>query len=230
MQAMAGTQDRDRDRQRGERPRKPILETNGISDPVRILKFIDRFILYARTEKTIEERDINESDPAQVRLAKEVFELRRQLEERSRPPATPQSISRENRNLPLNQRYGNPLHEWDRFRAAAQVDYRRIAFCVTPECLVALRAQGRSSTLFDSISAIDNINEEQIWESILHLSQYSTLGTARNQLYRVPMNWNIQDFRNRWGDFNVRLMKTVSRRTALSTLECKTATPNETSL
>ncbi|KAL0223099.1 hypothetical protein P9112_002489 [Eukaryota sp. TZLM1-RC] len=68
----------------------------------------------------------------------------------------------------------------------------------------------------DSISAIDNINEEQIWESILHLSQYSTLETARNQLYRVQMNWNIQDFRNRWGDFTVRLMRTVSRSTAIS--------------
>ncbi|KAL0213821.1 hypothetical protein P9112_006005 [Eukaryota sp. TZLM1-RC] len=181
-----------------------------------ILKFIDRFILYARTERTIEERDINESDPTQVRLAREVSELRRQLEERSRPHATPQSISRENRNLPLDQRYGNPLHEWDRFRAAAQVDPRRIASCVTPECLAALRAQGRFSSLSDSISAIDNIDEEQIWESILHLSQYSTLETARNQLYRVQMNWNIQDFRNRWGDFTVRLMRTVSRSTAIS--------------
>ncbi|KAL0223098.1 hypothetical protein P9112_002488 [Eukaryota sp. TZLM1-RC] len=108
MEAMASSQDRDRDRQRGGRPRKPTLEANDISDPVRILKFIDRFILYARTERTIEERDINESDPTQVRLAREVSELRRQLEERSRPPATPQSISRENRNLPLDQRYGNP--------------------------------------------------------------------------------------------------------------------------
>ncbi|KAL0208786.1 hypothetical protein P9112_011373 [Eukaryota sp. TZLM1-RC] len=216
MEAMASSQDRDRDRQRGGRPRKPTLEANDISDPVRILKFIDRFILYARTERTIEERDINESDPTQVRLAREVSELRRHLEERSRPPATPQSISRENRNLPLDQRYGNPLHEWDRFRAAAQVDRRRIASCVTPECLAALRAQGRFSSMFDSISAIDNINEEQIWESILHLSQYSTLETARNQLYRVQMNWNIQDFRNRWGDFTVRLMRTVSRSTAIS--------------
>ncbi|KAL0215489.1 hypothetical protein P9112_007673 [Eukaryota sp. TZLM1-RC] len=194
MEAMASSQDRDRDRQRGGRPRKPTLEANDISDPVRILKFIDRFIL----------------------LAREVSELRRQLEERSRPPATPQSISRENRNLPLDQRYGNPLHEWDRFRAAAQVDPRRIASCVTPECLAALRAQGRFSSMSDSISAIDNINEEQIWESILHLSQYSTLETARNQLYRVQMNWNIQDFRNRWDDFTVRLMRTVSRSTAIS--------------
>ncbi|KAL0219525.1 hypothetical protein P9112_005178 [Eukaryota sp. TZLM1-RC] len=216
MEAMASSQDRDRDRQRGGRPRKPTLEANDISEPVRILKFIDRFILYARTERTIEERDINESDPTQVRLAREVSELRRQLEERSRPPATPQSISRENRNLPLDQRYGNPLHEWDRFRAAAQVNPRRIASCVTPECLAALRAQGRFSSMSDSISAIDNINEEQIWESILHLSQYSTLETARNQLYRVQMNWNIQDFRNRWGDFTVSLMRTVSRSTAIS--------------
>ncbi|KAL0226950.1 hypothetical protein P9112_014274 [Eukaryota sp. TZLM1-RC] len=216
MEAMASSQDRDRDRQRGGRPRKPTLEANDISDPVRILKFIDRFILYARTERTIEERDINESDPTQIRLAREVSELRRQLEERSRPPATPQSISRENRNLPLDQRYGNPLHEWDRFRAAAQVDPRRIASCVTPECLAALRAQGRFSSMSDSISAINNVNEEQIWESILHLSQYGTLETARNQLYRVQMNWNIQDFRNRWGDFTVRLMRTVSRSTAIS--------------
>ncbi|KAL0214766.1 hypothetical protein P9112_006950 [Eukaryota sp. TZLM1-RC] len=216
MQAMASSQDRDRDRQKGGRPRKPTLEANDISDPVRILKFIDRFILYARTERTIEERDINESDPTQVRLAREVSELRRQLEERSRPFATPQSISRENRNLPLDQRYGNPLHEWDRFRAAAQVDPRRIASCVTPECLAALRAQGRFSTMSDSILAFDNINEEQIWESILHLSQYSTLETARNQLNKVKMNCNIQDFRNRWGDFTVRLMRTVSRSTAIS--------------
>ncbi|KAL0223998.1 hypothetical protein P9112_003388 [Eukaryota sp. TZLM1-RC] len=216
MEAMASSQDRDRDRQRGGRPRKPTLEANDISDPVRILKFIDRFILYARTERTIEERDINESDPTQVRLAREVSELRRQLEKRSRPPATPQSISRENRNLALDQRYGNTLHEWDRFRAAAQVDPRRIVFCVTPECLAALRAQGRFSSMSDRISAIDNINEEQIWESILHLSQYSTLETARNQLYKVQMNWNIQDFRNRWGDFTVRLMRTVSRSTAIS--------------
>ncbi|KAL0219418.1 hypothetical protein P9112_005071 [Eukaryota sp. TZLM1-RC] len=216
MEAVASSQDRDRDRQRGGRPRKPTLEANDISDPVRILKFIDRFILYARTERTIEERDINESDPTQVRLARDVSELRRQLEERSRPPATPQSISRENRNLPLDQRYGNPLHEWDRFRAVAQVDPRRIASCVTPEYLAALRAQGRFSSMTDSISAIDNINEEQICESILHLSQYSTLETARNQLYRVQMNWNIQDFRNRWGDFTVRLMRTVSRSTAIS--------------
>ncbi|KAL0220011.1 hypothetical protein P9112_005664 [Eukaryota sp. TZLM1-RC] len=110
MEAMASSQDRDRDRQRGGRPRKPTLEDNDISDPVRILKFIDRFILYARTKRTIEERYINESDPTQIRLAGEVSELRRQLEERSRPPATPQSISRENRNLPLDQRYNNPLH------------------------------------------------------------------------------------------------------------------------
>ncbi|KAL0219636.1 hypothetical protein P9112_005289 [Eukaryota sp. TZLM1-RC] len=138
-------------------------------------------LLWVNIERTIEERDINESDPTQVRLAREVSELR----------------SRENQNLPLDQRYGNPLHKWDRFKAAAQVDPRRIASCVTPECLAALRAQGRFSTMSDSISAINNINEEQIWESILHLSQYSTLETARNQLYRVQMNWNIQDFRNR---------------------------------
>ncbi|KAL0218479.1 hypothetical protein P9112_004132 [Eukaryota sp. TZLM1-RC] len=30
------------------------------------------------------------------------------------------------------------------------------------------------------------------------------------------MNWNIQDFRNRWGDFTVRLKRTVSRSTAIS--------------
>ncbi|KAL0208949.1 hypothetical protein P9112_011536 [Eukaryota sp. TZLM1-RC] len=125
MEAMASSQDRDRDRQRGGRPRKPTLEANDISDLVRILKLIDRFIL----------------------LAREVSELRRQLEERCRCPATPQSISRENRNLPLDQRYGNPLHEWDRFRAAAQVDPRRIASCVIPECMAALRAQGRFSTI-----------------------------------------------------------------------------------
>ncbi|KAL0210046.1 hypothetical protein P9112_010130 [Eukaryota sp. TZLM1-RC] len=197
MEAMTSSQDRDRDGQKGGRLKKPTLEANDISDPVRILKFIDRFILYARTERTIEERNINESDPTQVRLAREVSELRRQLEERFRPLATPQSISRENRDLPLDQRYGNPLHEWDRFRAAAQVDPRRIAFCVTPECLAALRGQSRFLTMSDSILAMDNINEEQIWESILHLSHYSTLKAARNQLYRVQMNWNIQDFRNR---------------------------------
>ncbi|KAL0205358.1 hypothetical protein P9112_000665 [Eukaryota sp. TZLM1-RC] len=127
-----------------------------------------------------DQQKVSDNDPLQIWIeALQIWKLRRQLEERSRPPATPQSISRENRNLPLDQRYGNPLHEWDRFRAAAQVDPRRIASCVTPECLAALRAQGRFSSVSDSISAIDNINEEQIWESILHLSQYSTLETAR---------------------------------------------------
>ncbi|KAL0215696.1 hypothetical protein P9112_007880 [Eukaryota sp. TZLM1-RC] len=84
MVFMAATHDKDRDRQRSERPRKPTVKANDISDSVKILQLIFRFILYAKTEKTIEERNINESDPTQVSLAKEMSELRKQLKKRFR--------------------------------------------------------------------------------------------------------------------------------------------------
>ncbi|KAL0223753.1 hypothetical protein P9112_003143 [Eukaryota sp. TZLM1-RC] len=179
MDSVTGLYDRYRDRQRKSRPRKYTFEAKNSSDPVGNLYFIDKFILYTRIQNTIEERNINEADPSQVRLAKKVFELSRQLEELSHPPTTSQSISK-GKNLFLNQRNGNSLHEWNRFRAAAQVDPRRIASCVTPKCLAAIRAEDIIFHYLIAFMLSKILIRNRFGKSFFNFTQYSTLKTARN--------------------------------------------------
>ncbi|KAL0218397.1 hypothetical protein P9112_004050 [Eukaryota sp. TZLM1-RC] len=129
LSSMVGS--RDRDNRRRDRPKRPTLDATDLRDVDKLLKFVNKFILWSRTDRIVDEARGNIEDPAQVALASEVARLREELE-----------LAR-SAKLASDQRFDSePIHEWDLFRSAMRISPRGLAECVTPEALNALRYQG----------------------------------------------------------------------------------------
>ncbi|KAL0206277.1 hypothetical protein P9112_001584 [Eukaryota sp. TZLM1-RC] len=129
LSSMIGSKDRD-DRRR-DRPKRPYFEAADLRDADKLFKFVNKFILWSRTDRVLRETRRNVEDLAQIALANEVARLRDELEQ-----------AREG-SQPLSDEYfgnitGEPVHEWDLFRQAMRINPRGLAECVTPEVLNAL--------------------------------------------------------------------------------------------
>ncbi|KAL0208978.1 hypothetical protein P9112_011565 [Eukaryota sp. TZLM1-RC] len=133
LSSMIGS--RDRDDRRRDRAKRPYLEASNLSDADKLLKFVNKFILWRRTDQVLKETRKNVEDPVQIALANEVARLREELEQ-----------AREGSQPSIDEYFGNisgePVHEWDLFRQAMRINPRGLAECVTPEVLNALSYQG----------------------------------------------------------------------------------------
>ncbi|KAL0208909.1 hypothetical protein P9112_011496 [Eukaryota sp. TZLM1-RC] len=78
LSSMIGSKDRD-DRRR-DRPKRPYLEACDLRDADKLLKFVNKFILWSRTDRVLRETRGNVEDPAQIALANEIARLREELE------------------------------------------------------------------------------------------------------------------------------------------------------
>ncbi|KAL0206019.1 hypothetical protein P9112_001326 [Eukaryota sp. TZLM1-RC] len=109
-----------------------ILKLSDLRDADKLLKFVNKFILWSRTDRVLRETRGNVEDPAQIALANEVARLREELE-----PA------REGSQPSTNEYFGNitgePVHEWDLFRQSHEDQPRGLAECVTPEVLKCVK-------------------------------------------------------------------------------------------
>ncbi|KAL0215265.1 hypothetical protein P9112_007449 [Eukaryota sp. TZLM1-RC] len=107
LSSMIGS--RDRDDRRRDRPKRPYLEASDLRDADKLLKFVNKFILWSRTDRVLRETRGNMEDPAQIALANEVARLREELE-----------LAREGSQPSIDEYFGNitgePVHEWDLFR------------------------------------------------------------------------------------------------------------------
>ncbi|KAL0216144.1 hypothetical protein P9112_008357 [Eukaryota sp. TZLM1-RC] len=95
---------RDRDDRRRDRPKRPYLEASDLRDADKLLKFVNKFILWSRTDRVLRETRGNMEDPAQIALANEVARLREELE-----------LAREGSQPSIDEYFGNitgePVHE-----------------------------------------------------------------------------------------------------------------------
>ncbi|KAL0226511.1 hypothetical protein P9112_013835 [Eukaryota sp. TZLM1-RC] len=167
LSSMVGS--RDRDNRRRDRPKRPTLDATDLRDVDKLLKFVNKFILWSRTDRIVDEARGNIEDPAQVALASEVARLREELE-----------LAR-SAELASDQRFDSePIHEWDLFRSAMRISPRGLAECVTPEALNALRYQGTGLSISSAMVPTSR-DERKIWEQILRRTQFSRLDQAQDQ-------------------------------------------------
>ncbi|KAL0206319.1 hypothetical protein P9112_001626 [Eukaryota sp. TZLM1-RC] len=68
LSSMIGS--RDRDDRRGNRPKRPYLEAADLRNADKLLKFVNKFILWSRTDRVLKETRGNVEDPAQIALAR----------------------------------------------------------------------------------------------------------------------------------------------------------------
>ncbi|KAL0206285.1 hypothetical protein P9112_001592 [Eukaryota sp. TZLM1-RC] len=175
LSSMVGS--RDRDNRRRDRPKRPTLDATDLRDVDKLLKFVNKFILWSRTDRIVDEARGNIEDPAQVALASEVARLREELE-----------LAR-SAELASDQRFDSePIHEWDLFRSAMRISPRGLAECVTPEALNALRYQGTGLSISSAMVPTSR-DERNIWEQILRRTQFSRLDQALDALHAVNMDW-----------------------------------------
>ncbi|KAL0213869.1 hypothetical protein P9112_006053 [Eukaryota sp. TZLM1-RC] len=201
LSSMVGS--RDRDNRRRDRPKRPTLDASDLRDVDKLLKFVNKFILWSRTDRIVDEARGNIEDPAQVALASEVARLREELE-----------LAR-SAELASDQRFDSePVHEWDLFRSAMRISPRGLAECVTPEALNALRYQGTGLSISSAMVPTSR-DERNIWEQILRRTQFSRLDQALDALHAVNMDWSERDYGNRWIDFMLNIGRVLTRSTAI---------------
>ncbi|KAL0215760.1 hypothetical protein P9112_007944 [Eukaryota sp. TZLM1-RC] len=205
LSSMIGS--RDRDDRRRDRPKRPYLEASDLRDADKLLKFVNKFILWSRTDRVLRETRGNMEDPAQIALANEVARLREELE-----------LAREGSQPLIDEYFGNitgePVHEWDLFRQAMRINPRGLAECVTPEVLNALRYQGAHLAI-SSPTVPTSRDERIIWAQILRRTQFSRLDEANRALLATNMDWSERDYGNRWIDFMVNIGRVLTRSTAI---------------
>ncbi|KAL0207164.1 hypothetical protein P9112_012875 [Eukaryota sp. TZLM1-RC] len=205
LSSMIGS--RDRDDRRRDRLKRPYLEASDLRDADKLLKFVNKFILWSRTDRVLRETRGNVEDPAQIALANEVARLREELE-----------LAREGSQPSTNEYFGNitgePVHEWDLFRQAMRINPRGLAECVTPEVLNALRYQGAHLAM-SSPTVPTSRDERIIWAQILRRTQFSRLDEANRALLATNMDWSERDYGNRWIDFMVNIGRVLTRFTAI---------------
>ncbi|KAL0206193.1 hypothetical protein P9112_001500 [Eukaryota sp. TZLM1-RC] len=186
-----------------DRPKRPTLDATDLRNVDKLLKFVNKFILWSRTDRIVDEARGNIEDPAQVALASKVARLREELE-----------LAR-SAELASDQRFDSePIHEWDLFRSATRISPRGLAECVTPEALNALRYQGTGLSI-SSAMVPTNRDERNIWEQILRRTQFSRLDQALDALHAVNMDWSERDYGNRWIDFMLNIGGVLTRSTAI---------------
>ncbi|KAL0210881.1 hypothetical protein P9112_009179 [Eukaryota sp. TZLM1-RC] len=201
LASMVGS--RDRDSRRRDRSKRPTLDATDLRDVDKLLKFVNKFILWSRTDRIVDEARGNIEDPAQVALASEVARLREELE-----------LAR-SAELASDQRFDSePIHEWDLFRSAMRISLRGLAECVTPEALNALRYQGTGLSISSTMVPTSRY-ERNIWEQILRKTQFSRLDQALDALHAVNMDWSERDYGNRWIDFMLNIGTVLTRSTAI---------------
>ncbi|KAL0219204.1 hypothetical protein P9112_004857 [Eukaryota sp. TZLM1-RC] len=205
LSSMIGS--RDRDDRRRDRPKRPYLEACDLRDADKLLKFVNKFILWSRTDRVLRETRGNVEDPAQIALANEVARLREELE-----------LAGEGSQPPIDEYFGNitgePVHEWDLFRQAMRINPRGLAECVTPEVLNALRYQGAHLAI-SSPTVPTSRDERIIWAQILRRTQFSRLDEGNRALLATNMDWSERDYGNRWIDFMVNIGRVLTRSTAI---------------
>ncbi|KAL0224220.1 hypothetical protein P9112_003610 [Eukaryota sp. TZLM1-RC] len=201
LSSMVGS--RDRDNRHRDRPKRPTLDATDLRDVDKLLKFVNKFILWSRTDRIVDEARGNIEDPAQVALTSEVARLREELE-----------LAR-SAELASDQRFDSePIHEWDLFRSAMRISPRGLAECVTPEALNALRYQGTGLSISSAMVPTSR-DERNIWEQILRRTQFSRLDQALDALHAVHMDWSERDYGNRWIDFMLNIGRVLTRSTAI---------------
>ncbi|KAL0208449.1 hypothetical protein P9112_011036 [Eukaryota sp. TZLM1-RC] len=194
---------RDRDNRRRDRPKIPTLDTTDLKDVDKLLKFVNKIILWSRTDRIVDEARGNIEDPAQVALASKVARLREEPE-----------LAR-SAELASDQRFDSkPIHEWDLFRSAMCISPRNLAECVTPEALNALRYQGTGLSISSTMVPTSR-DERNIWEQILRRTQFTRLDQALDALHAVNMDWSERDYGNRWIDFMLNIGRILTRSTAI---------------
>ncbi|KAL0227355.1 hypothetical protein P9112_014679 [Eukaryota sp. TZLM1-RC] len=197
---------RNRDDRRRDRPKRPYLEAADLRDADKILKLVNKFILWSRTDRVLRETRGNVKDPAQIALANEVARLREELEQ-----------TREGSQPLTNEYFGNitgePVHEWDLFRQAMRINPRGLAECVTPEVLNALRYQN-SHLVISSPTVPTPRDERIIWVQILRRTQFSRLDETNRALLATNMDWTEKDYGNKWINFMVNIGRVLTRSTA----------------
>ncbi|KAL0220115.1 hypothetical protein P9112_005768 [Eukaryota sp. TZLM1-RC] len=205
LSSMIGS--RDRDDRRKDRPKRPYREASDLRDADKLLKFVNKFILWSRTDRVLRETRGNVEDPAQIALANEVARLREELE-----------LAREGSQPSIDEYFGNitgePVHEWDLFRQAMRINPRGLAECVTPEVLNALRYQGAHLAISSPMVPTSR-DERIIWAQILRRTQFSRLDEANRALRATNMDWSERDYGNRWIDFMVNIGRVLTRSTAI---------------
>ncbi|KAL0225773.1 hypothetical protein P9112_013097 [Eukaryota sp. TZLM1-RC] len=195
LSCMVGS--RDKDNRRRDRPKCLTLDATDLRDVDKLLKFVNKFILWSRTDRIVDEARGNIEDPAQVALVSEVARLREELE-----------LAR-SAELASDQRFDSePIHEWDLFRSAMRISSRGLAECVTPEALIALRYQGIGLSISSTMVPTSR-NERNIWEQILRRTRFSRLDQALDALHAVNMDWSERDYGNRWIDFMLNIGRVV---------------------
>ncbi|KAL0225576.1 hypothetical protein P9112_012900 [Eukaryota sp. TZLM1-RC] len=183
---------RDRDNRRKDRPKRPTLDAADLRDVEKLLKFVNKFILWSRTGRIVDEARVE--DPAPVALASEVARLREELElARSAELASEQRFNSE------------PVHEWDFFRSAMHIH---------PRALNALRYQGTGLSISSAMVPTSR-DERNIWKQILRRTQFSRLDQALDALHAVNMDWTERDYGNRWIDFMINIGRILTRSTAI---------------
>ncbi|KAL0216732.1 hypothetical protein P9112_008916 [Eukaryota sp. TZLM1-RC] len=197
LSSMVGS--RDRDNRRRDHPKRPTLDATDLRDVDKLLKFVNKFILWSCTDKIVDEARGNIEDSAQVALASKVARLREELE-----------LAR-SAELAYDQRFDS---EPDLFRSAMHISPRGLAECVTPEALNALRYQGTGLSISSAMVPTSR-DERNIWEQILRRTQFSRLDQAPNALHAVNMDWTERDYINKWIDFMLKIGRVLTRSTAI---------------
>ncbi|KAL0205743.1 hypothetical protein P9112_001050 [Eukaryota sp. TZLM1-RC] len=157
-----------------------------------VIAFINDFISSAYNDRISQDFKCDPNNPREVALTNEIARLTQlTVAHRActlRATHLPNYIS-------LNQRYDEPAHKWDIFRAGVEINPAGISSCVDTDVISTLAeaADGTRPGLH-----LHHINDEELWENILFASQFPNLATAKLTLSQVKMDWNISNYQSRW--------------------------------
>ncbi|KAL0223847.1 hypothetical protein P9112_003237 [Eukaryota sp. TZLM1-RC] len=171
---------------------RPRLKKDMITSTGKVIAFINDFISWAYNDRISQDFKCDPNNPREVALTNEIARLT-QLTEAHR--ACTLRATHHPNYIPLNQRYDEPAHEWDIFRAGAKINPAGISSCVDTDVIstLAMATGGTRPGL-----QLHQINDEELWENILFASQFPNLATAKLTLSQFKMDWNISNYQSRW--------------------------------